>query len=118
MTFFRAPLFMFALALFILPMGGSPVSTTTAQAHSPRNWTQADRSRYCSARAQRYADRHARRTTAAGAATGAAVGSLAGSNRSRNAGRGALIGGGAGLIASNSRWSSFYNRYYRNCVRW
>ena len=35
----------------------------------------------------------------------------------RNAGRGALIGGGAGLLASTSRWQVYYNYSYRNCVR-
>lgn len=115
-----ALLAIFALGLFILPHDGSPVSVGTAQAHSSRNWSQAERSRYCSAQAQRYADRRTRRTTAAGALTGAAVGSMVGSNRNagRNAGRGALIGGSAGLVQSNSRWTSYYDRYYRNCVRW
>src|SRR4051812_28560440 len=68
---------------------------------SSRNWTERDRSRYCSMQAQRYADRNARRTTGAGALTGAAIGGIASGSRSntaRNAGRGALIGGGAGLV--------------------
>ena len=106
------------LAVFALWAGDLPVSPGPAEAHSSRNWSQAERSRYCSAQAQRYADRRTRRTTAAGALTGAAVGSMANNNRSRNAGRGALIGGSAGLVRSNSRWTSYYNRYYRNCIRW
>lgn len=107
---------MFGLALFILPAGGLLAVTSPAEAHSSRNWSQAERSCYCSAQAQRHADRHTRRTTAAGALTGAAVGGMVGSNR--NTGRGALVGGGAGLVRSNSRWTSYYNRYCRNCIRW
>ena len=36
----------------------------------------------------------------------------------RNAGGGALIGGGAGLVQSNSRWATYDNRYDRICNRW
>jgi len=110
----------FGVALLAMATGGVPDFTSPAEAHSSRNWTQAERSRYCSAQAQRHADRKTRRTTAAGALTGAAVGSMVGSNRNsgRNAGRGALVGGSAGLVRSNSRWQSYYNRYYRNCIRW
>lgn len=120
MQLLRTRVFLLGLAMLILLVGALPTSTTPAEAHSSRNWSQAERSRYCSAQAQRYADRRTRRTTAAGALTGAAVGSMVGSNRNarRNAGRGALIGGGAGLVQSNSRWTSYYNRYYRNCIRW
>ena len=78
------------------------------------------RSRQCSAEARRYADRNTRRTTAVGAAGGAAVGAAASQSRrntGRNAGRGALIGGGAGLLTSTSRWQVYYNYSYRNCVR-
>ena len=114
----RAKILMLTLGLFLLPIDGLPVSSGPAEAHSPRNWTQAERNRYCSAQAQRYADRRTRRTTAAGALTGAAVGNMARNNRGRNAGRGALIGGSAGLVRSNSRWTSYYNRYFRNCTRW
>ena len=28
-----------------------------------------------------------------------------------------LIGGGAGLLASTSRWNVYYNYSYRNCMR-
>lgn len=110
-------------AMTVLPVFtiGAPGVSGVANAHTSGNWTARDRSNYCSARAERYANRHARRTTAAGAATGAAVGSIASQSRTntaRSAGRGALIGGGAGLVASNSRWNTYYNRYYRNCVRW
>lgn len=116
----RIGLVMLSLTLLVLPVGGLPTSPGPAEAHSSRNWSQAERSRYCSARAQRYADRRTRRTTATGALTGAAIGSMVGSNRNtgRNAGRGALVGGGAGLVRSNNRWTSYYNRYYRNCIRW
>lgn len=112
---------MIALALFALGVGAIPPAITPAEAHSSRNWTQSQRSNYCSTRAERHANRHVRRTTAAGALTGAGIGSITSGSRrnaSRNAGRGALIGGGAGLLTSNSRWTSYYNRYYRNCVRW
>ena len=73
-----------------------------------------------SADARRYADRNTRRTTATGAAGGAAIGAISSQSRrntGRNAGRGALIGGGAGLLASTSRWQVYYNYSYRNCVR-
>jgi hypothetical protein len=81
--------------------------------------SQAQRSRNCASRATRYADRNFYRTTAGGALLGAGVGSAVGRNRnvSRNATRGALIGGGAGMLRSNSQWSALYNRYYRNCMR-
>ncbi len=92
-------------------------SVSPAEAHRPGNWTRAERSSYCSTRAERYANRHARRTTAAGALTGAAVGSVAGNSR-RATGRGALVGGSAGLLQSNSRWRAQYDRYYRECMRW
>jgi predicted lipid-binding transport protein (Tim44 family) len=99
----------------------APEFSGEANARSNSNWTARDRSNYCSARAERHANRYARRNTAAGAATGAAVGAIASQSRrntGRNAGRGALIGGGAGLVSANSRWTTYYNRYYRNCVRW
>lgn len=78
------------------------------------------RSRQCSQQARRYADRNTRRTTATGAAGGAAIGAVASGSRrntGRNAGRGALIGGGAGLLTSTSRWNVYYNYSYRNCMR-
>lgn len=91
--------------------------SSPAEAHRPGNWTRAERSSYCSNRAERYANRHTRRTTAAGALTGAAVGNVVGGNR-RNTGRGALVGGSAGLLRSNSQWRTQYDRYYRQCMRW
>jgi hypothetical protein len=105
------------LGLAVLPpVDNAPVSlgiTTPAEA------SQAQRSRDCAARATRYADRNFYRTTAGTAAVGAGVGSVAGRNRNvtRNATRGALIGGGLGMLRSNSQWSNLYNRYYRNCMR-
>lgn len=98
------------------PVTGQTVNlgiTTVAEA------SQAQRSRDCAARATRYADRNFYRSTAGGALLGAGVGSAVGGNRnvSRNATRGALIGGGAGMLRSNSQWSNLYNRYYRNCMR-
>ena len=105
------------LGLALLPpVTGETVNlgiTTAAEA------SQAQRSRDCAARATRYADRNFYRTTAGTAAVGAGVGSVAGRNRNvtRNATRGALIGGGLGMLRSNSQWSNLYNRYYRNCMR-
>lgn len=97
-----------------------PVATLRsppAEAHRPGNWTRAERSSYCSTRAERHANRQTRRTTAAGALTGATVGNIAGNSR-RATGRGALVGGSAGLLHSNSRWRTQYDRYYRDCMRW
>ena len=95
----------------------APELSSTAEASSN---VSAQRSRQCSQEARRYADRNMRRTTATGAAGGAAIGAIASQSRrntGRNAGRGALIGGGAGLLASTSRWQVYYNYSYRNCVR-
>jgi hypothetical protein len=107
---------MVGLALFLLPIGGLPVSSDSAEAST----VSAERSRQCSAEARRWADRHTRRRTAAGAAGGAAIGAAASQSRrntGRNAARGALIGGGAGLIGGGGRWQTYYNYAYRNCIR-
>lgn len=106
-----------ALALLMAAPVSLFHSASPAEAHRPGNWTRAERSSYCSTRAERYANRHTRRTTAAGALTGAAVGNIAGNSR-RSTGRGALVGGSAGLLQSNSRWRAQYDRYYRECMRW
>lgn len=108
---------MLTLATFTLSFGDIGNFAGSAEASST---VSAQRSRQCSAEARRYADRNTRRTTAAGAAGGAAIGAIASGSRrntGRNAGRGALIGGGAGLLASTSRWEVYYNYSYRNCVR-
>ena len=105
------------LGLAVLsPVPQAPVSLSIITAAEA---SQAQRSRNCAARATRYADRNFYRTTAGTAALGAGVGSVAGRNRNvtRNATRGALIGGGLGMLRSNSQWSNLYNRYYRNCMR-
>ncbi|MCA3560711.1 MAG: hypothetical protein IOC82_06735 [Aestuariivirga sp.] len=105
------------LALVASVVVTAPGFTTSAEAATN---VSAQRSRQCSQEARRYADRNTRRTTAAGAAGGAAIGAIASGSRrntGRNAGRGALIGGGAGLLASTSRWQVYYNYSYRNCVR-
>lgn len=110
-------IFLCGLALLLLPLGGLLVAIGSAEA---RSTVSAERSRQCSAEARRWADRHMRRNTAIGAAGGAAVGAAMSQSRrntGRNAGRGALIGGGAGLIASSGRWQTYYNYAYRNCVR-
>jgi hypothetical protein len=89
-------------------------------ASASRTTVSQSRSNACSAGARRHADRFTRRNTARGAAAGAAVGAVASGSRrntGRNAGRGALIGGGAGLIGSSGRWQTYYNYYYRNCIR-
>lgn len=110
-------LFLFGLAIFAMPMGAMPGSQGVAEAS---NSVSAQRSRQCSAEARRWADRHTRQNTARSAAGGAAIGAVASQSRrntGRNAGRGALIGGGAGLLASGGRWQTYYNYAYRNCVR-
>ena len=107
------------LALAMLTLSFGDVSDFAGKAEASST-VSAQRSRQCSAEARRYADRNTRRTTAAGAAGGAAIGAIASGSRrntGRNAGRGALIGGGAGLLASTSRWQVYYNYSYRNCVR-
>jgi len=106
-----------ALALLMAVPVSLIQSSSPAEAHRPGNWTRAERSSYCSNRAERHANRQTRRTTAAGALTGAAVGNVAGNSR-RNTGRGALVGGSAGLLHSNSQWRTQYDRYYRQCMRW
>jgi hypothetical protein len=107
-----------ALAALLVATIASAVFTMTAEAQSRNNRSQAEVSRTCSAQAERYAERNFRRTTAGGALLGAGVGSAVGRNRnvSRNATRGALIGGGAGMMRSNSQWMALYNRAYRNCM--
>jgi len=105
------------LALLASVVVTAPDFTTSAEAASN---VSAQRSRQCSAEARRHADRNTRRRTATGAAGGAAIGAIASGSRrntGRNAGRGALIGGGAGLLTSTSRWQVYYNYAYRNCVR-
>lgn len=99
-------------AMLAMPLMPSPV----AEARSNGNWTSAEQSRYCSDRAQRYADRYFRRTAATGAMTGAAIGSVS-RNRRSSAGRGALIGGSVGMMHANSQWRSAYSRYYTSCAR-
>jgi hypothetical protein len=89
----------------IWPLGSSDARTNN-------NWSSNSRSAQCSVEAERYANQRARRRTAAAAAGGAAIGGISGGN----AGRGALIGGGAGLLQSNSRWQTYYNRSYNNCI--
>ena len=115
----RATLLNIAVAdLVLVVMAAASVNLSgKAEAHTTRNWTRADRQRYCSQRAERYANRQTRRTTAAGALTGAAAGGIIGGNR-RGTGLGALAGGGAGLGTSNARWTSIYDRYMRNCMSW
>ena len=117
MTKFAIRTGMIALTLIALDFGEIGHFSSGAEASST---VSAQRSRQCSAEARRYADRNTRRTTAVGAAGGAAIGAVASGSRrntGRNAGRGALIGGGAGLLASTSRWQVYYNYAYRNCVR-
>lgn len=104
-----------ALAMLGVGLSFTGFTGTTVEARTNNNWTSTSRSQQCSREAQRYADRNAQRRTAAGAIGGAAVGGLVGGNR-RNMGTGALIGGGAGLVSSNSRWQTFYNRRYMECI--
>jgi outer membrane lipoprotein SlyB len=116
----RATLLTFAIAglvLVVMPAASPVILSGKAAAHTTQNWSRADRQRYCSQRAERYANRQTRRTTAAGALTGAAAGGIIGGNR-RGTGLGALAGGGAGLATSNARWTSIYDRYMRNCMSW
>lgn len=110
-----------SLLIIVALLGSAAISApdivSTADASST---VSRQRSNQCSAEARRYADRNTRRTTAVGAAGGAAIGAVASGSRrntGRNAGRGALIGGGAGLLASTSRWQVYYNYSYRNCIR-
>jgi hypothetical protein len=104
-----------AFALLALVAGGISALNSSVDARTNNNWASTERSQRCSREARQHADRNARRRTATGAATGAAIGGIAGGSR-RNAGRGALIGGGAGLLTSNSRWQSLYNRRYHECI--
>jgi len=96
------------IALGIVALVSPPGSS---EARTNNNWSSVSRSSQCSVEAERYANQRARRRTAATAAGGAAIGGISG-----NAGRGALIGGGAGLLQSNSRWQTYYNRSYNNCI--
>jgi len=100
-----------AAGCFTFGVGGSAV-----EARTNNNWASAQRSQQCSQDAERYANRHAGRSTVGGAAGGAAIGAIAGRGRRRNITNGALIGGGAGMLHSNSRWNTFYNRRYRQCI--
>ena len=103
----------FAAIVFTMP---DLVQTASAS----RTTVSQSRSNACSAGARRHADRYMRRNTARGATAGAAVGAIASGSRrntGRNAGRGTLIGGGTGLLASSGRWQTYYNYYYRNCIR-
>ncbi len=117
MKMIRIAAVLFGLAV-LSPAADETVNLNITSA-AEASQSQAQRSRSCSSRATRYADRNFYRTTAGTAAVGAGVGSVVGRNRnvSRNATRGALIGGGLGLLRSNSQWSNLYNRYYRNCMR-
>ena len=73
----RATLLNIAVAdLVLVVMAAASVNLSgKAEAHTTRNWTRADRQRYCSQRAERYANRQTRRTTAG---LGQAHGALAG----------------------------------------
>ena len=101
-----------ALAVVLLTITSTP---NKSEARTNNNWASTSRSQQCSKEAERYANRRTGGTTLRGAAVGGAVGGLIGGNR-RGVGRGALVGGGAGLVQSNSQWQTFYGRSYRQCI--